>query len=262
MKKSSLFLVVFALVFVLAACGGKTGQLSDAPSKGENIEYRLTVDSSPIYTNVEFNEVSGSGLPTSYEELQDYIRCYEKVNFVRYEILGQYTPEEAVAVTGESYYKDSTTLYRALITYDYLNQRELNYEINLAKAGTPSRQIENDPLYMIGQSYISPLNRLDESTFVGLPGLVFSVYNIQDIDIAYQIRFENIKLTDDKYPNLDMGVLRGEELVVTSTENNPVKYVQKSLVDELSAFIREDWKARGYVFEDFKGYENRQIITD
>lgn len=74
----------------------------------------------------------------------------------------------------------------------------------------------------------------------------FSIYNIDGIDFAYHHCAEEIKLTGD-YPNLDLEMADSERSVVTTTKNNPVLYTQKSTVNSLGSFIRDDWNARGLV---------------
>lgn len=256
LKKVVSFLIGLIFAATMSACAKEpvvdNATTQSVVSKIDSTQYPLTVGMTPIYDDVTIMDFSPTGQPMSYEELQDYISIYDTVNFLGYEILYQYTPEEAVAITDEEMFENTSTLYRVLINYDYLNQTELHMEVNLGKAGTPTNQIKNDPIYMVGQSFISPLIGLDGSWCVGLPELVFSVYDINDRDIAYHIRYDNIKLIDSEYENLDMDVLNGEDMVITSTKNNPVNYSQKSLADDLVAFIRDDWKSRNYIFEEFE----------
>lgn len=182
--------------------------------------------------------------------LQDYIKCYKEVNFVKYKILYQYTPNEAVEITQNSIFQNTSTLYKVLITYDYLNQKDVNIEANVSKAGTATNQIENDPMYLIGQTYASPLLYVDNSRYTSLSALTFGIYEINGTEFAFHIKFDNINLLNESYDNLNLEVLDNEKSIVTSTKNNPVKFTQKSLADELGSYIREDWSFRGYVFED------------
>ena len=42
---------------------------------------------------------------------------------------------------------------------------------------------------------------------------------------------------------------------MTTTVNNPVKFTQKSLVDDLTRFIKQDWTSRGYEFFDVADFD-------
>lgn len=42
---------------------------------------------------------------------------------------------------------------------------------------------------------------------------------------------------------------------MTNTVNNPVKFTQKSLVDNFTRFIRQDWTSRDYEFFDVADFD-------
>ncbi len=214
-------------------------------------DYILDVEYTPIYDNVKLLSSSATGNPTSYEELQDYIECYDEVSFVEYEILSVYSPQEAVEITGEDFFLTSTTLYLANIYYDLMNDESVDMTINIAKAGISGSQIESDPVYLVGQKLAAPVFNIGSSWCIALPEMTYSIYTINDIEFAYHISHENIRLTDDSLANLDMNLQTSEEFVVTSTVNNPVNYTQKSTIADLSEFIREDWSKRGYRLLNF-----------
>lgn len=121
-------------------------------------DYVLNANFTPIYENVHFLDVPATGGVSSYEELQEYMNAYEDISFVEYEIISQYTPEEAFAKTGDEIFKYSTTLYQAHIYYDYLHDTPVDMTVDLAKAGMPDQQVKNNPPYTIGQKIISALS--------------------------------------------------------------------------------------------------------
>jgi len=223
-------------------------------------DYPLSLPANPIYENVDFLEQANSGGAQSYDELEERLRIYEPVNFVKYEIIGVYTPDEAVKITGEDFFKNASTLYKIRIVYDYLNQEEVNIEANVAKAGFAETQIEGSPLYMIGEVYISPLLNLDKflnretALCVGMGELTFAFHTIKNVDFAYLIKTKNIDFIDEDNKNLDLGILVDEEFVITSAKNNPVNYTRKLSESDLADFIRNDWIKRGLNVLDLKTY--------
>ncbi|MCL2052941.1 MAG: hypothetical protein FWG90_00655 [Oscillospiraceae bacterium] len=223
--------------------------------KLNSADYILDVEFEPIYEFDYFMPPNPQYEPTSYEDLLDryYDSEYETMNFVRYEILYQYTPEEA-DILSKIHSPDSRPIYRIRVTYDYLNQKELNIETNLLKSGSLEWQYEGTPPYLSGQIYVSPIVRFEDEDFcVADSDFLFAVHNINDLDFAYYMprnMNDNIKFTNPKYYNLDMEMFDKERSVITSTINNPVRYTQKSLLDDLVAFFKEDWAARGYAFEN------------
>ena len=231
--------------------------------KLDSAKYRLEINSNPIYGDVEFNKISESGGAVSYEDMvHNYPMVFENVNFVKFEIVGVYTAEEAMKITGEWYFENITTLYKAVLTYDYLNQKPLNIKVNLGKAGTATTQFEGRPSYMIGETYIDNLiwDGGDNPNRVASGGVfTFSFHTIKGIDFAYKIGFDYIKLSDSRFPNLDMEMFPEEKSVVTSTKNNPAQYTQKSVVDELAAFFKEDWKANGFKFYNFDNFKPSEV---
>ncbi|MDE7289912.1 MAG: hypothetical protein K2N71_10490 [Oscillospiraceae bacterium] len=229
----------------------------------DGAEYVLAESFTPIYENVGFVERNSDGNPTTYEELQDFIPSYGNVTFLEYEIIAQYTPEEAFEKTGDEIFKHSTILYQAHIYYDHLNDTPVDMIVDLGKAGLPDSQIENDPPYAVGQKIIAPLSGYNTTCCVAIPELVYYVYEVNGVKLAYHVSSEKIVLESEAFANLDMELTDSERFLVTSTANNPVKFTQKSTVDDLTDFIRQDWEARGYDFFDVANfdYEGR-IVND
>ena len=238
MKKLLFSAFLSALILTAVACSSA----SEAPTMQDN--------EAPVYTASEIIEEGATGAPQSYEELQDYIAPYsDSVNFVKYEIVRRYTPEEAVEITGSDIYLYSSSLYDIHITYDYLNDVPLDITHRLACAGTEDVQIKGDPLYAAGEVYASFLSGLDDEC-VALPELNFAVMQ-GDEEYAYHIRFDKIEFIQDGV-SLGADIPENEMYIVTSTSNNPVRYVKKLPMKTLVGFLKDDWTARGYTISEFK----------
>ena len=232
------------------------------PKALNSSDYVLNASFTPIYENAGFAERNSDGNPTTYEELQDFIPAYEDISFVEYEIIAQYTPEEAFEKTGDEIFKYSTTLYQAHIYYDYLHDAPVDMIVDLAKASMPDKQFENDPPYAVGQKIIAAVSGYNTTSCVAISELVYYVYEVNGVKLAYHVGNEKIALKNSAFANLDMDLLDSERSVITTTANNPVKFTQKSTVEDLTLFIRQDWEARGYDFFDVANfdYENRSIL--
>ena len=224
-------------------------------NKLNSSDYVLNVSFSPVYKNVGFMDVPATGSIKSYEELQEYMTAYDDISFVEYEIISQYMPEEAYAKTGDEIFLYSTTMYQAHIYYDYLNDTPVDMVVDLAKAGLPDQQIENDPPYVIGQKIIAALSGFNSTSCVAIPELVYYVYDVNGIDLAYHVNSEDVVVESANFANLDMDLIGSEYSLMTTTVNNPVKFTQKSLVDDLTRFIKQDWTSRGYEFFDVADFD-------
>lgn len=84
MKKIMPILLCLTIMISTSACKKSDLSKNEATQtehtvslKLESKDYPLEITTPPIYDNVNFIEVSASGEPTSYEELQDYIKCYK-----------------------------------------------------------------------------------------------------------------------------------------------------------------------------------------
>ncbi|MGN1399711.1 MAG: hypothetical protein ACI4WG_06925 [Erysipelotrichaceae bacterium] len=218
-------------------------------------DYVLNTNFTPIYENVCFLDIPATGGVGSYEELQEYMNAYEDISFVEYEIISQYSPEEAFAKTGDEIFKYSTTLYQAHIYYDYLHETPVDMTVDLAKAGMPNLQIENNPPYVIGQRIISALSGYNSTSCVAIPELVYYVYDVNGVDLAYHVNSEEVVVESGAFANLNMELIGSEYSLMTTTANNPVIFTQKSSVDDLTQFIKQDWEMRNYVFFDVANFD-------
>lgn len=237
MKK---LIALAVMAFLLTATGCSTD--TNEPEMQDN--------EAPMYTASEIIEESATGAPQSYEELQDYIAPYsDGVNFLKYEIVCRYTPEEAVEITGSDIYLYSSSLYDIHITYDYLNEVPLDINGRFACAGTEDVQVKGDPLYAAGEIYASFLSYSNDE-YVALPELNFAVMQ-GDEEYAYHIRFDKIEFIQDGV-SLGADIPENEMYIVTSTSNNPVHYVKKLPMKTLVSFLKNDWISRGYTISDYK----------
>lgn len=231
--------------------------IDDTPEPGINgLDYILTPSPNPaIYPSCQLmSSTPATGGPSCYDEYAEDTRNYgEAHSFVRLRILEVYSPEEAYSVTGEDIFLSSTTLFKAVITYNYLTDQPMDLEINLAQAGTAECQISGDPIYMPGDEYIVYLSNGDKGRYTAY--MKFAVHEINGMELAYQIVNRHLKLESSyvttHYNNLDLAMDESEKRVITSTSNNPVVYTYKMTVSDLVGFIREDWMNRGFVFKGF-----------
>lgn len=229
----------------------------NSPQPGINgLDYILTPSPNPaIYPSCGFRpENPTSGGPSCYDEYAEDTRNYgHNHSLVRIKIIGAYSTEEAYALTGDDVFLRSTTLFKAVITYNYLTESPMELEINLAHAGQSDNQISGYPLYMPDEEYIAYLSSGESGYYVAF--MEFAVYNVSGIELAYQIGDKSIKLESNyvttQYNNLDLAMDESERRVTTSTANNPIIYTYKMTVSDLVGFIREDWSARGFTFEGF-----------
>lgn len=268
MKKSLLCFISAVILLTSSACASVPDSVPEEafneteaaaseppvvhPDALNSADYILDLKPTPIYEHGEIrHENPGDGMPLNYEELQDYMESYDYVSLVGYEIISQYSPEEAAEITGKDYYKTETALYKIHIYYDYLNDVPLDITVNLAKSGLHQGrgQVKNDPPYSAGQKLISSLIGLEnEDSCVAIGELNFYVYNVNGTELAYHLGNEHIAFRDDTLPNLNMELFPEECSVVTSTADNPVIFTQKSTAEDLAEFFRRDWTARGYTF--------------
>ncbi len=121
----------------------------------------LTVSSLPtnqggfIYNDVTIRNDESTGSPKSYSELVDFLEPYaDNMNFVRFSIEKQYSPDKAAGLIGEELSKVST-LFDAHIDYDYLNNTEVDMNILLVQAGNAESQYANCH-YMVSVMFTQP----------------------------------------------------------------------------------------------------------
>ena len=211
------------------------------PSEAEEPQY--------LYNDVKIRKDAGAGSIDSYDLLVDHLEIYSgNMNFYEFTITKQYTSDEAVELTGSDIFLSGSTLFSAHISYDHLSGSEENMDILLAQAGNAESQIENSPLYGIGETYAAFLSGFDpESWNVACPELIFA---LNDDTKCLHINAEQIKLETPDGVQLGEEIPADEQYVCTTTSNNPVRYVRKYDIAELSDFLRSDWISRGLYAEN------------
>ena len=199
-----------------------------------------------MYGDVEIIEVDGTGVLPTYEDMHDIIGIYsEKANFVIFEVIEICSDEEKDRFVGLD--ANATTLYKARITYDCLNNESVNKIIYVAKSGNAKLQPANQPLYNIGEKYATMFMNLSyDSWNTPLPELTFAVKEENEELYLYQIRFDFMKFANKNGKQLGKALNKSEQYEYTTTRNNPVQYVKKYTLNEISDFFREDWKSREY----------------
>ena len=171
-----------------------------------------------------------------------------EINFIRFTVLERVDKHEAYELTGKKTFEDGTsTLYKVQLNYDYLNDTPLEETVYLGR-----NEISQNykPAYAIGETIVAHLNFADgEVSYCSLDeALEFAVYEVNGLEFAYHIGYEQIVIESDKYLNLNLEMAESEKYVITSTVDNPVHYTQKSLLSELTAFFGEDWAMRRMYF--------------
>lgn len=139
------------------------------------------------------------------------------------------------------------TPYDVNIEYDYLNQTGCDVNARVWIKGTEENQIEGMPIYSKGDTILTSLYVNENGSVTVVDELLYDVYNMSGQDIAYHRYYERI---NPGYT--DMGILEQERSFVTTTENNPVKYVHKAVTKELSRYIRRKIVGENYNFVDLE----------
>ncbi len=252
MKKTVLALTFcLALYISLTGCSAALSP-SDALNSDNNSistsgsSAMLTDKADPPLTAASFAETEATGIPQSYEELQDYIRPYSSVNYLGFEIIKRYSAEEAFEVTNDDMFLYGATLYDIHVTYDYINDQQLDIYTRLSSAGTAEEQLEGYPPYSEGDKYACFLPQFDPNAVnYELAELTFAIDDEGQTPIGYHIGFDDID-----FVNQDGNCIADDDFaassVITSTSNNPVTYTDMIPMDTLSDFLRNDWTERGY----------------
>lgn len=145
------------------------------------------------------------------------------------------------------YASSAYTPYSVNIEYDYLNQTGCDVNARVWIKGTEENQIEGMPIYSKGDTILTSLYVNENGSVTVVDELLYDVYNMSGQDIAYHRYYERI---NPGYT--DMGILEQESSFVTTTENNPVKYVHKAVTKELSRYIRRKIVGENYNFVDLE----------
>lgn len=125
------------------------------------------------------------------------------------------------------------TLYEVNINYDYLNLESCDIDAYVWIKGTESAQLAGMPVYAKGDDIFASLTVAENSSVTVVDEILYDVYTLNDLDVAYHRGYEDI---NPGYT--DMGILDNEREFITTTPNNPVVYTHKASVKELSRYIR------------------------
>ena len=236
-------------VTALANPGYAVGGDDEMPIEGS--AYWAVGRYEPIYGDLPFNQNSATGGASSYEVVMSVDR--QNLRLVEYEIVKVYTPEEAYEKTGKEYYLHTTTLYRARVLYDYIQDKEVDYYIDISEFGNKENQAKGFPEYEIGKRLFSPIYTDDSiSYWTSIGELRYMLCESKGIKLAYHIGFEQVRLEYDylknAQPNIDLA-FNGEDRqgYITTTANNPEYYTQKSTLQSLVNWFLTDWRERGLI---------------
>lgn len=242
MKKASILAESLAWVIMLTGC-------SSATSPGNTPDI-LTDNSEPQLTAISFVENEATGIPQSYEELQDFIKPYSSVNYLEYEIIKRYSPEEAFEITDDDMFLYGATLYDIHVIHDCINDRELDIYTKLSSAGTVEEQFKGFPPYLEGDRFACFLPQFDpDAVNYKFSELLFAIDDENEKPVGYHIGFDKIDFVNQNGNNIADENFTVSS-VITSTSNNPVTYTDRIPLDTLSDFLREDWLERGYELSD------------
>ena len=127
-------------------------------------------------------------------------------------------------------------LYSININHEYLSNEDEDADRLLLNYGTAEYQLKGRPV-MEGE-YIALVYENADGVLEPVPQLVYSVHNVNGLDIAYHVYCEDGYEVDPGSTN--MGILPQETEMVTNTLNNPELYTQKAAVRELTYYLRRN----------------------
>ena len=161
------------------------------------------------------------------------------MNFLGFEVVRRYSPDEAYESTNDDIYLNGSTLYDVHVTYDYISTK-------LCSAGTAEIQQESFPPYSEGDKFACFLIQFDpDDVNVEFPELLFAVDDSAEPPVGYHVGFDVIDFVDKDGNSVgDSGFTA--TTVITTTLNNPVTYTDRIPMDALTDFLRNDWTERGY----------------
>ena len=236
---------------------GFGGSFKEEPVEVAALEYV----SEPIYERkYPVDTVPATGMPMSFDEVLSDMSG--QLSGIAYEITGVYTREEAENLHedfADSMYANRT-LYRAHAFYDVLNDKPLDYYFDVAGWGTADTQEDGWPPYTVGDRLLSFFRVNDSEIKVPNSNFEFMLFEIDGVKVAYHIGKSRIRFESDAYPNLDLEMAASEREVITTTKNNPIRFTQKSTLQSLSEFMRDELYDRGLFTPDDASAESLPIL--
>ncbi|MCD7805560.1 MAG: hypothetical protein LUH03_10560 [Oscillospiraceae bacterium] len=197
---------------------------------------KLPIEIEP-YT-VETIDDSATGIVTNYEDLCDYLSGYKNLQFITFEIVSVYSPEEAYELTGSDIFTRHTTLYYVHVTYDWLEDCEVDYYMNIAHAGDKEQQYLGKPMYEVGMTFMSAVFGSSDTWRVPVGEMEYLLVD----GTAYHLGTEAF-ITSEYIPSL----IEEASETYFSAENNPMLFSSHVDAEALGEFIRTDWEARGFL---------------
>lgn len=146
----------------------------------------------------------------------------------------------------EHEYFGDKTIYEVEIVSDLLKNTEGTGNMYVAiSMGNPLEQQESDPTYCPGEMFTVAVYEPDDNSEIMRSCGVFMLrYDIEVYDGDYHVlsrnNYEIDKLKIDGSNNIN-------EIAVTSTTANPVRYSQELTLNKLTEFIKSDWAERGII---------------
>ena len=230
----------------------------------DGLDYVYEPVSEPIYPenpDIKINPVSaGAG---SYNELMSGIEKSgtENIRLLEYEIVSALDKDEALKIAPdcEEIAEEKAVLYLARALYDYIGDRRVDYTFYILQYGGHNFPAEGEPEYESGKRLFSPVVFESGEYAEAIRELRFALAEVNGIKLSYHIGSRDIKLfptendiIDYGYPecrNIDLEFSDGEESSITTEENNPEIYTQKSTLKSLADFMLSDWRRRGIISE-------------
>lgn len=231
----------------------------DSNSEYSTYDYVLGLNKAPQYEAGSIYSDSKSLLSIA-DGSESRLKRYSPLNF--YDILDTQLKDSAeltgvslvkMTINGvtdaqsESFDASLYTPYNATIQYDYLNLNSCDIDATIWIIGTQENQIDGMPPYSEGDTIFTSLFAADDGSITVIDHLLYDVYSLSGMDIAYHRYYDNINPG-----STDMGILDVEREFVTTSGNNPVRYVHKATVKELSRYIRRKVVSAEYDFVDLK----------
>ncbi len=184
-------------------------------------------------------EILTEGSSYGYYDIRDgVIAKLDNVGLIRFSVEDSYTGYGEVSLNAAGVTMDTTTqtLYKITVKYDYFSSEDPEAERLLLNDGTEHYQMVGRPL-MQGE-YIAVVTENSDNVLVPIPELIYAVHNVNGLDIAYHLYSSDGFDVDPGSTN--MGILPEEQMIITSTANNPEVYTQKAAVRELTYYLRRN----------------------
>ena len=195
-------------------------------------------DTDEMLSDVERNLKLGYSV--KYYDVRDgYIADLDNVAIIRFVVEDSLSDETEIKNTVDrkiTIDPDNQTLYRIHVGYDYFAMEDPDVDMWLISDGSVKNQLVGRPV-MEGE-YIAVATMTDEGVMVPVPELVYAVYNVNGLDLAYHVYSAEGFMVDPGDTN--MGIYEEETVAYKTAANNPEIYTQKAAVRELTSYLRRN----------------------